>query len=203
MQILFIRHGESSANLAHIFSNRQADHPLTEKGCLQVRSLSETLELLKVDILYSSPVPRAIQSAQIISEALGVPYLVTDALREFDVGILEGQSDEESWIQFSELHQKWLRQELLNEKIPGGESYIEIRDRFVPFIQYLTETFKNSKKVIALVSHGGIYQIMLPEILPNISHSFAREHPLANTDYVKTEWTGKELICREWAGILL
>ena len=203
MQILFIRHGESSANLDHVFSNRQADHPLTEKGCSQVKTLIEKLASLKVDILYSSPVPRAIQSAQIIAEALGIQYLVTDALREFDVGILEGRSDESAWRQFSELHQKWLRQGLLDEKIPGGESYLEMRGRFVPFIENLIETFGNSKKVIALVSHGGIYRIMLPEVLPNISHSFAQEHPLANTDFVKTEWTGNELICREWAGMLL
>lgn len=201
MRLYFARHGESTANLLHVFSNRQADHLLTEKGRRQVRSLAGKLIGQSIHLAYSSPVPRAVESAEIIAEELQISYTIAEALREFDVGELEGRSDASAWQQFSDLIGQWLKQGCLTEKIRGGESYQEIKQRFTPFIQQLITTCGNPDQNILLISHGGLLRIMLPEIIQNIDHEFTGSHPLGNTDLVTTELVGEALICREWAGI--
>ena len=70
MRIHFARHGESTANTLHVFSNRQADHPLTEKGKAQAAALAVQLTDKGFSAFYSSPIPRAVETAQIISNTI-------------------------------------------------------------------------------------------------------------------------------------
>ena len=93
MKLYFVRHGESEANLLNEFSNRGSKHGLTDKGRQQAHTLAQSLQTAPVAAIFSSPLLRARQTAEILSQTLGVPYRVTDALREFDCGVLEGKSD--------------------------------------------------------------------------------------------------------------
>lgn len=81
MKLYFARHGESEANLLHEFSNRGLKHGLTEEGRQQAATLAGKLEGISVAKLFSSPLLRAIQTAQILADEPGVPYEITDALR--------------------------------------------------------------------------------------------------------------------------
>jgi len=87
MRLYFVRHGESTANLLREFSNSGFKHPLTEKGVEQARAVARALSGLQVEQIYSSPVMRAVQTAQILAESLQAPLEVTEALREWNVGI--------------------------------------------------------------------------------------------------------------------
>ncbi len=60
MQLYFVRHGESEANLTHMFSNRDAPHALTAHGRAQVAALTEKLQGIRFGAFYASPccVPR-------------------------------------------------------------------------------------------------------------------------------------------------
>src|SRR5215510_3422657 len=95
MKIYFARHGESEANLLHEFSNRGVKHGLTQKGRAQAAELAVELAAKPILRIYSSPLLRATQTAGILAEALGLEVEVTDALREYDCGVLEGRADEE------------------------------------------------------------------------------------------------------------
>ncbi|MEJ5311226.1 MAG: histidine phosphatase family protein [Anaerolineae bacterium] len=88
MKIYFTRHGESEANLLWEHSNRGFKHPLTEKGRVQANALARKLDGIVVTWLFASPIMRAVQTAEILSDALGVPYEITDALREYDCNLL-------------------------------------------------------------------------------------------------------------------
>ena len=68
MRLYFIRHGESEANVLHEISNRGAKHGLTEKGRAQVAALAQKLGAIPFVKLYSSPLLRAIQTAEILSQ---------------------------------------------------------------------------------------------------------------------------------------
>ena len=89
--LYFVRHGESEANVLHVFSNRELVHGLTDTGRAQVQALADQLAGVRFDAFYTSPILRARQSAQIVSDRLGLPFEVTPALAEYDVGILEGR----------------------------------------------------------------------------------------------------------------
>lgn len=200
MQLYFARHGESTANLFHIFSNRELDHPLTEKGRAQAVELAQKLSPEEINLLFTSPVPRARQTAALIGESLGIQPEISLALREFDVGEFEGRADDGSWEKFWQLFDQWLVQGDLDARITGGESYLEISARFMPFVEELVRRYSQTDTRILLISHGGIYRLMLPLVLGNVSQIFADTHMLGNTEYVWAEWTEKGLMALEWAG---
>jgi broad specificity phosphatase PhoE len=201
MRILFARHGESVANTEHVFSNQQVPHPLTELGKSQARSLADKLKSVQVNVIISSPVIRAMETTQIVCDLMGMMFSVDEALREFGMGELEGRSDSAAWDMFSDLLSAWFDHGLLEEKITGGESFVDIKKRFLPFLDGLVSRFGDTDATILLISHGGLYLTMLPLILVNVTGEFARNHMLGNTEMVVAELNGKELNCVNWGGI--
>src|SRR5579859_6938005 len=108
MKLYFVRHGESEANVLRIISNREEPHALTSNGRQQARALADSLQGTAFARIFSSPVLRARQTAEILAERLGVPYEVTEALREYDCGILEGKGDAPSWALHQANFHEWL-----------------------------------------------------------------------------------------------
>ena len=200
MKIYFTRHGESEANLLWEHSNRGFRHPLTAKGREQATALARHLEGIAVTRLFTSPIMRAVQTAEILSAARGVPYEITDALREYDCGILEGRADEAAWQLHFAVFDAWVQQQDWERRIEGGESFIEIRDRFVPFIERLVADYGESLANIVLVGHGGLYRCMLPLVLVNVDFDFVVNQPMGNTACIVAETRPEGLTWIEWEG---
>jgi broad specificity phosphatase PhoE len=200
MRIYFTRHGESEANLLREHSNRGFKHPLTAKGREQATALAQKLADVPVTRLFTSPIMRAVQTAEILSGTLGVPYKITDALREYDCGILEGRSDEAAWQLHFAVFDAWVHQKDWERRIEGGESFIEIRDRFVPFIEQLIVEYGESPVNIVLVGHGGLYRCMLPLVLANADSDFVLKQPMGNTACIIAETGPEGLTWIEWGG---
>jgi probable phosphoglycerate mutase len=198
MRLYFVRHGESEANVLREVSNRGFVHPLTDRGREQAHALAHNLRTIPITRLFTSPLMRAVQTAEILAEAFAVPYEVTDALREYDCGILEGRSDEECWRMHTAQREAWLRDRLWDQRIDGGESFYDIRDRFVPFIELLCQRYAAASDNIVLVGHGGTYGCMLPLVLNNVSFNTVAAHGFPNTGTVVAEWTGEGLTCLSW-----
>lgn len=198
MQLYFVRHGESEANLLNEFSNRGLKHGLTDTGRQQAVALAQTLKGIPIKKIFSSPLLRAIQTAEILAQALDVSYEVSDALREYDCGILEGKSDAASWRSYWELSDAWLIRKEWEQRIEQGESFLDIQQRFVPFIDGLIQAHRTSTSAFALVGHGGIYRCMLPLILRNIDFQFALDHGISHTSAIVTEMTPAGLVCLTW-----
>lgn len=199
MTVLFVRHGESFANTLHIVSNRDLPHPLTEVGIQQTESAISLLATRNVSKAYSSPILRAIQTAEILGTALGVNVEVADGLREYDCGELEGMCDEATWVEHSRVVNAWLVDEDFEARTPGGESFRDIERRFVPFIDYVRGNHDDSETVV-LVGHGGTFRAMLPVVAENISFEFIRTLPIPNLVVIDTVWTPTGLVCRSWNG---
>lgn len=201
MKLYFVRHGESTANLRNEFSNNGHRHPLTATGIEQARTVAGALNGVKIELVYSSPILRAIQTARILSEALHAPVEISEALREWSVGIYEGTSDPQGWELHRQVQEDWFIHGRLESKMPGGESFLEIRERFVPFIEGLIRQAGKAERSIALVGHGGLYLAMLPVILSNVDHAFARRQGVSYTAVVEAEARPGGLICTSWAGM--
>jgi 2,3-bisphosphoglycerate-dependent phosphoglycerate mutase len=195
MRLYFVRHGESEANVLREVSNRDFKHPLTEKGREQSWALARSLQGMPVARLFTSPLMRAVETAEILTEALGVPYELTDALREYDCGILEGRSDDECWRLHGAQREAWLKDRRWDERIEGGESFYDIRDRFVPFVETLRQRYTETNVNIILVGHGGTYGCMLPLLLENVSFDMLAQLGFPNTGAVIAESTPNGLTC--------
>jgi broad specificity phosphatase PhoE len=198
MKFYFVRHGESVANLLREFSNSGVKHPLTEKGVAQARTLAQKLTGIPFEMIYSSPVLRAMQTAQIVANQLCVPVEVTEALREWSVGTYEGTTDPEGWKLHQQVQEDWYFHNKPESKMPGGENLIEIMARFVPFIERLVQEYKGADKNILCVAHGGLYLAMLPVIFKNIDHAFANEQGYAHTSPTIAQVQPDGLYCTAW-----
>jgi broad specificity phosphatase PhoE len=200
MKLYFMRHGESEANTLRVISNRGFQHPLTDRGREQAHTLAQKLNDAGIRRIYASPLMRAVQTAEILAAAWGVEMGVHAALREYDCGIIEGRSDEQAWQIWLSTWQNWLEAGACDYRIEGGESFNDIRMRFVPFVNTLIEQRGGEDVSLALIGHGGIYHYMLPLVLENIDTDFARENPIGNTDYIVAQNDGQHLLCVEWCG---
>jgi broad specificity phosphatase PhoE len=197
MKIYFVRHGESEANLLQEFSNHGDKHPLTDRGRQQAEALARDLMGIAFHRIFTSPLLRARETAQILSDALNVPTEINEALREADVGILEGRADPAAWAIFEQIHNAW-RAGDLDVRLRGGESFNDIETRFVPFIERLTAEIEGN---ILLVGHGSLYRFMLPDLLINIDSEWAAPYPIGNTDFILAELHPQGLTCISWCGV--
>jgi len=201
MRLYFVRHGESTANCLEEFSNTGFKHPLTERGVEQARVMARGFGGLAVEQIYSSPLLRAQQTAQILAESLQAPLETTEALREWNVGIYEGTADPAGWELHRQVQDDWFIHQKFESKMPGGESFHEIRERFRPFVDGLVQSEKNSNRNLVLVAHGGLYLAMLPVIFRNIDFAFAREHGFPPGACAMAETRSDGLYCTSWCAV--
>jgi broad specificity phosphatase PhoE len=200
MRIHFVRHGESQANLLHEISNRGLRHGLTLKGRRQALALAQRLESVPIMRIYSSPVLRAIETCVLIAHHLEIEYEVTPALREYDCGILEGRSDDEAWRGWQELFDAWIVDNNYKKRIDEGESFLDIRARFEPFIKDLADRFGNDSSEILCVAHGGLYWMMLPLLLKNVNTQVLTKKGLDYAIWIVTELREDGWYCIDWNG---
>jgi broad specificity phosphatase PhoE len=198
MKLYFVRHGESEANTRHIISNRENPLHLTSLGRQQAKALAEHLRDVRFDAVFCSPVLRARETAELLSTSFGMSYEVIDRLREYDCGILEEQSDDESWNLHRYHFNEWMLRRNYEIKPDDGESFLDIQDRFLPFIESLRHRQEGN---ILLVGHGGTYLLMLPLILLNINNEFAREHGIGHTECIVAELTSDGFVCKQWGAV--
>jgi broad specificity phosphatase PhoE len=204
MKIFFARHGESQANILHEISNRGLKHPLTQKGREQARMLAEKFQDRRLSRIFSSPVLRAIETTVIVANQLSVDYEVTQALGEYDLGEFEGKADEKTWELWHQLFDDWTKYRHWQRRAPGGESFYDVKNRFVPFIDRLILEYRDTQANLLCIGHGGLYWIMLPLVLTNIDTEFILKHQsFPHASLIVSELRPGGLVCLEWNGIPL
>ena len=200
MRLYFVRHGQSEANVQRVISNRSLPYPLTELGRQQAEALAQSLADVPIAAIYSSPILRAAQTAEIVAAAKGLPIEFVDALREPDCGIMEGRGDEAAWAEHDRVTSDWLDGKFDN-RIAGGESYNDLRARFVPFIDHLVAVHGRTDHNLLLIAHGSLLYLMLPLALNNIELESVGDYPMRNTIVIIAEKQARGLVCLEWGGV--
>ena len=202
VRLYLVRHGESEANVAHCFANGTQGYPLTARGRAQAAVLAERLttelEGRPPDSLHTSPVLRARETAQILANRLGTPLLPADAaLAEFDVSEFEGTDDAMHWHAYDTLVLDWLLGAQMQRRLPGGESYRDVDERFSPFLRALVEG-STPGQVHILVSHGGLIRAAVPLVAVNVDGAFAHDHAVDNASWVLLIATADDVCCARW-----
>ena len=143
--IYVVRHGETEWNAVNKVLGR-TDLPLNDKGIKQANEIARSLKDKKIDVFLCSPLCRARQTADAISNEIGISYKIDDRLIEQDFGSFEGVN------RFDAAYQKAKREYFV--RYPGGESYFDMAARVFPLIKEL-----NGANAL-LVTHGGICRII-------------------------------------------
>lgn len=201
MKLHFTRHGESLANTLRIISNRDLPHALTAKGRAQARRLAKSLEATPLTHIYTSPVLRARQTADIVGRALHLPVEVAEGLKEYDCGILEGRGDDAAWALHRQFAQDWLAGRSRASAPPGGESFLDIQQRVGAFLSGLAAQFNGRQAEVLCVSHGGTLLFGLLELFSNVDVAFIQKNGFPHTSIIIAEWRDGRLICARWGEI--
>ena len=150
--IFAVRHGETEWNLLGK-QPRHLDSPLTDDGIRQAHLLAEGLVGKNIDILFSSDLGRALQTADIIAKRLSLDIHVDSRLRERHLGITQTLTKEE----FAEKYPEEAAQFNTEDPdyiLPGGESARQRFNRCIDCAEDLARS--NADKRILIVGHGGV-----------------------------------------------
>jgi probable phosphomutase (TIGR03848 family) len=147
---LLIRHG-STAYLGRSLSGRSPDVVLNEEGRLQADRLAVRLQDVPIRAIYTSPLERAIQTAEPLAVCRNLTPSRNENITEIDFGEWTGKTFEElnldeRWSQFNTFRS--------GTPAPGGESMLDVQRRVVSELEEMRDTYAG--ETVALVSHGDV-----------------------------------------------
>jgi broad specificity phosphatase PhoE len=148
-RFILIRHGQTEWNRTERFRGH-ADIPLNETGRIQAHKIAARLAAEPIDALYSSPLQRAVQTAEPLAETHHLPIQQQEGLIDINFGALEGLTVDEARQAFPEVIEKWLAAPG-RVKFPKGDSLRAVRARIEKLLAELAAQHPN--QTVALVSH--------------------------------------------------
>jgi alpha-ribazole phosphatase/probable phosphoglycerate mutase len=152
-----IRHGEIPSNVNKVYAGRSPE-PLTERGVRQAKEVSDELKKYNVGALYSSPIQRALQTAQIISEGIGMDLMAEDAFREIEMGPWEGMSEKDIAEKNPEEWDLWNRNPA-ELKLAGRETLDDLLQRVLTGVRRIPREMAGQNVVI--VTHVAIIRVLM------------------------------------------
>jgi probable phosphoglycerate mutase len=155
-RVFFVRHGQSRGNAEGRFGGHTAT-PLSPRGRKQAEATAQALANEKFTGIYSSDLPRAIDTARPLSRLTGLQIHETEAFRERSVGVMEGLTFEEAAQQHPEHYQALIRRDF-DHVLLGGESYRQMLDRSAGYLDRVIERHRGG--TIAIFSHTGTICIL-------------------------------------------
>lgn len=179
IEIGFVRHGITAWN-DELRAQGSSDIPLNEEGLAQAWRVAERLSAESWDIIYSSNLSRAHETAKAIANKTGIPLQLDDRLRERGGGLIEGTIEEERVKKWGS---NWRQMDLSMET---QESLIE---RGTSFMEELVGKHENQR--ILIVSHGAFLRRLLQNVVPH----FNFDESLKNTSVTSIVMMDKQWEC--------
>lgn len=150
MRLILVRHGETDWNTERRLQGHAAI-PLSDRGRRQAASLARRLAGQSIDACYTSDIRRALDTATIIGETLGVKAKPDPRLREMAFGLLEGLTFDEAQTRYPEMMAAWTKDR--NIPLPGGEAFNQFSARISAFLDKLKQT--QQETTLLLITHAG------------------------------------------------
>ncbi len=163
MQLLLIRHAESVGNRERRLQGH-TDFPLTTRGRRQAEELAAALSQEPVAAVYSSPISRALETAEAIASRLGLTVEVEAALQEYDFGEMSGLTWPEIQKRRPNLIEQLLSDSADFPHYPGEEGREPFRQRVCEAMSDISERHAEERSV-AVVTHAGPIAVFLLDLL--------------------------------------
>lgn len=149
MSIVLIRHAETDLNASRVL--QWPDTPLGARGLAQAQAVAARFATRPPAAILSSGMARALQTADAIAEATGVPVSVSPLLGERDFGELRGR-------RYDELD----RDPVADDRAPpGGESMAAFRERVAEAFGWIVEQRRRANGDVLVVTHGLVIRVLL------------------------------------------
>jgi 2,3-bisphosphoglycerate-dependent phosphoglycerate mutase len=182
VRLLLIRHGESICSVDGVVGGAKGCTGLTPRGLEQAAALRD--QMVRTgdvpDVVLASTLPRAIQTAEVVAEAFGVPVEQRDDLCE----LVPGECDGGTWDDWRETYGSFdVTTEPDRPVSPGGESWNGFRARVLGVVEAIAGA--HDGRTIAAFCHGGVIFTSVVELFG----LRAGDHPSLDADFTSvTEW---------------
>jgi len=165
LTLLLIRHAETVANAEGRWVG-WGDTGLTERGRAQVKATARRIaaEVRDAVAIYTSPLPRARETAGEIGRALGLTPIPMEDLREINFGELDGVTIEEMEARYPDLFARWRDKTDTEYTWPGGEKRADFFRRVAAACDEILSRHTHGSVVV--VAHGGTLRSFLAHLLP-------------------------------------
>lgn len=160
-RLILARHGQTAANIGRVLDSVPPGPPLTALGRAQAAALGSRLADERVDAVHASVAVRAQQTAAPVAAAHGLDVQILDGVHEVFCGDLEGRADDDAREQFEAVYDAWLAGDL-RAHLPGGESALELRARFLPAVERVTVGVDGT---VVVASHGAAIRLAAGALL--------------------------------------
>nr|WP_150960115.1 histidine phosphatase family protein [Aneurinibacillus sp. XH2] len=156
-KIYLVRHGQTEWNVKHKFQGHQ-DSPLTDMGIKQAQWLEEAIRNEQIDMIYSSSSLRARRTAEIIRGTREIDIIESDDLREINLGIWEGRTqDEVKELYLEAFNDFWDNPEKF--KVENSETFRQVSDRAINMMRQTVND--NQGKSILIVTHTVVVKLIM------------------------------------------
>lgn len=159
-KIILARHGETEWNVEEVFRGR-IDVELNETGVRQAELLAEYLQGLKIDAIYSSPLKRALKTAEMIASYRKLDVDIAPGLVDFNYGEWQGLPHQEVKDKYQELYTEWVRNPH-QVRMPAGESLGDVRNRAFGVV---SNVISEHTGTVVLVSHRVVNKVLICALL--------------------------------------
>ena len=159
-KLILARHGETVWNVEKIYRGR-TDVNLDEVGIKQAELLGKYLSNWKLEAIYSSPLKRALDTANMVARYQKVGVHVAEGLVDLDYGEWQSLPEQEVKRLYPALHYEW-RNNPHKVKMPGGESLEDVRKRA---IEVVNDVLSRCQGSILLVSHRVVNKVLICSLL--------------------------------------
>jgi broad specificity phosphatase PhoE len=159
-QIILARHGETEWNVEEVFRGR-IDVELNETGVKQAQLLSEYLSDLKIDAIYSSPLKRALKTAERIAGYHELEVEIVPGLIDFDYGKWQGLAHQAVKDKYKKLYAGWVSSPD-RVTMPDGESLDDVRKRAMDVVSGVIAKYGG---IAVLVSHRVVNKVLICALL--------------------------------------
>ncbi len=160
--LLLIRHGENEFVKTGKLAGRLPGVHLNEKGQKQAQALGEALTHVPLKAIYSSPLERAMETAQPIAESHKLTIIQVPDLMDTDIGKWEGKS-----LKVLRLTNLWkvVQNAPSRFRFPEGESFVEAQTRYVSTLERIIHTHHKPQDIIAVVFHADPIKLAVAHFL--------------------------------------
>ncbi|HKT81500.1 MAG TPA: histidine phosphatase family protein [Vicinamibacterales bacterium] len=160
-RLFLVRHGATTATEEDRFSGATGAE-LSDQGRSQVTRLGERMSRQKLAAIYSSPFPRALETARIIASHCTLEPVTRDELREISHGHWEGMKRDDVERQFAVEYEDW-EADPLTFAPEGGESGVAVLARALPAVRDILTAHAGQQ--ILVVSHKATLRLLLCSFL--------------------------------------
>jgi probable phosphoglycerate mutase len=155
-ELVVIRHGETDWNRQHRFQG-QVDVPLNAAGHAQARRVAERLAAERADVLLTSDLRRARETAAPLAQSWALPPLADAGWREQNFGEVDGLEVAQVQRDHPALWAAWAAQQA-DAEIPGGESIRQFHARVLGAVDQVLQVHRGKR--VAMVTHGGVLDVL-------------------------------------------